>query len=61
LKLLPWLNALNAANLSPLKADVIFVKPVDGVSAVNMGYELNKYTHITYKEVDEIIHKEYAR
>ena len=26
-----------------------------------MGYELNKYTHITDKEVDEIIHKEYAR
>lgn len=26
-----------------------------------MGYELNKYTHITDKEVDDIIHKEYAR
>lgn len=26
-----------------------------------MGYELNKYIHITDKEVDEIIHKEYAR
>ena len=26
-----------------------------------MGYELNKYTHISDKEVDEIIHKEYAR
>lgn len=26
-----------------------------------MGYELNKYTHITDKEVDEIIRKEYAR
>jgi hypothetical protein len=34
---------------------------VDGVSAVNMGYELNKYIHITDKEVDDIIHKEYAR
>lgn len=26
-----------------------------------MGYELNKYIHITDKEVDDIIHKEYAR
>lgn len=26
-----------------------------------MGYKLNKYTHITDKEVDDIIHKEYAR
>ena len=26
-----------------------------------MGYELNKYTHIIDKEVDDIIHKEYAR
>ena len=26
-----------------------------------MGYELNKYIHITDKEVDEIIRKEYAR